>query len=483
LLVSGCGYNWLQWGGNSEHSGKNFAETTITAANVSSLHRVWDATLPPDPYLAADGAPVYFQNVSTPSGRHDLLFVETMSGDLVALDAHTGVRVWNTMFTSTTCAINNTRGPCYTTSSPAIDATGSYVYAYGLDGKVHKVAVGTGSEVTDAHWPEVATLKPFDEKGSSALATAVARSGAPYLYVTNSAYPGDAGDYQGHVTAINLATGAQRVFNSLCSDQPVHFAELVPPDCPEQQSGVWARAGVVYDPSNDHIYLASGNATYSPAAHDWGDSVLALNPDGSGNANGDPLDTYTPTNFDQLNSLDEDLGSTAPAILPVTDTRMVANLAVQGGKDQMLRLLNLDNLSGHGGPGFTGGELGTPIPVPQQGQVLGTPTVWTNPADGSTWVFIMNYVGSSALRVVYDAAGNPSLSLVWKTATAGTTATIANGVLYGADDHHLAAYNPTTGAQLWSDTTIGTVHWQSPIVVNGMLYFEDNTGHVYAYGL
>ena len=94
---------------------------------------------------------------------------------------------------------------------------------------------------------------------------------------------------------------------------------------------VWARGGVVYSAATDRIYLVTGNAAFSPASHHWGDTVLALNPDGSGNASGDPVDTYTPANFAQLNSQDLDLGSTAPAILPVTDTRKVRNLAVQGG--------------------------------------------------------------------------------------------------------------------------------------------------------
>ncbi len=71
---------------------------------------------------------------------------------------------------------------------------------------------------------------------------------------------------------------------------------------------MWARVGVVYSVATDRIYLVTGNATYSPAKHHWGDTVLALNPDASGNANGDPLDAYTPTNFDQLNTQDVDLG-------------------------------------------------------------------------------------------------------------------------------------------------------------------------------
>ena len=121
---------------------------------------------------------------------------------------------------------------CYTTSSPAIDPGRAFVYSYGLDGRVHKFAVADGTETTTGGWPQVATLKGFDEKGSSPLVFATARSGTTYLYSANGGYPGDAGDYQGHVTAINLSTGAQKVFNTQCSDQTVHFVTTPgTPDC------------------------------------------------------------------------------------------------------------------------------------------------------------------------------------------------------------------------------------------------------------
>src|SRR5207247_1137489 len=132
--------------------------------------------------------------------------------------------------------------PCYTTSSPAVDPNRQYVYSYGLDGYVHRCQVADGTEVTSGGWPELASLKPFNEKGSSALSIATAKNGTSYLYVTNGGYFGDQGDYQGHVTAINLADGSQQVFNANCSNQPVHFAQQPgTPDCPGVRSGIWAR--------------------------------------------------------------------------------------------------------------------------------------------------------------------------------------------------------------------------------------------------
>src|SRR5262245_24437521 len=90
--------------------------------------------------------------------------------------------------------------------------------------RYHKYAVRTGAEITGGGWPELVTRKPVIQKQAAALATANVRSGASYLYVTTSSY-GDAGDYQGHLATINLASGAQHVFNALCSDRgDVHFA-------------------------------------------------------------------------------------------------------------------------------------------------------------------------------------------------------------------------------------------------------------------
>ncbi len=480
LLSTGCLYNWTQFGGGAGHSGSNTAESTLTIANVATLHRVWQATLP----ATADGAPAYLGGVSSATGTRNLAFVTTRGGDIVAVDTATGATVWTKTFGPGTCKINNGSTTCYTTSSPAVDPGRAYVYSYGLDGKVHKLAVGTGTEVVTGGWPELVTLKGFDEKGSSALSIATRLNGTSYLYAATAGYPGDGGDYQGHIVAIDLATGAQRVFNTLCSSLAVHFVTNPgTPDCSNVQSGVWARAGTVYDAANDRLYISSGNGLYSPATHRWGDSVIALHPDGTGTAAGDPIDAYTPTNYQALQDADADLGSTLPAILPTPAASKVKRLAVMSGKDANLRLLNLDNLSGQGGPGHTGGEVGPIIGVPQGGGVLTQPTVWVNPADSSTWVFIGNNNGTSALKLVIDAQGNPTLATQWTKTTTSTTPLVANGVLYLAHGSTVGAYNPLTGAKVWSDSTLGAMHWQTPIVENGVLLIEDGSAHLNAYSL
>ena len=156
----------------------------------------------------ADTTPVFVSKVPTIGGIVDILVVSTMSGRVMAINAENGTIIWS---------VDGPVGPRWTTSSPAIDPNRKYVYAYGLDGYVHRYAIGDGSEVNRDGWPELITLKGEVEKCSSALSVVTTNSGDNYLYATIAAYPdpGDEGDYQGHLVAVNLADGSQHVFNAL----------------------------------------------------------------------------------------------------------------------------------------------------------------------------------------------------------------------------------------------------------------------------
>ncbi len=475
--TAAAAYDWPQFDLDAQHTGNNVSETVLSPENVGGLRRLFQVSLPD----TADGAPAYLNGVGTPSGVKDLLFVTTRAGHIVALDAHTGQQLWVHQYPAGPCRINNGFQPCYTTSSPAVDPNRSYVYSYGLDGYVHKYRVGDGMEITGGGWPELTTRKPFDEKGSSALSIATAKNGTSYLYVAQGGYFGDRGDYQGHLTTVNLADGSQHVFNTICSNQPVHFVEQPgAPDCSEVMSAIWARPGVVYSPDTDRIYMTTGNGTFDPASHHWGDSVIALNPDGTG-VDGNPLDSYTPANYQELQDRDADLGSTAPAILAAPPGSAVKHLAVQGGKDFKLRLLNLDDLSGRGGAGHTEGQIGQVIDTPQGGAVFSFPATWVNPADNASWVFVAGGDGVAGLRVMVGANGTPGLKVMWQAAGGGTSPIVANGVLYVAGSNAMRAFDPASGKQLWQDTSIGGIHWESPIVANGVLYITDENSQLTAY--
>lgn len=473
-------YDWLQFNGDPQHSGNNTRETAIHRNNVGRMLLRWQATLP----AYSDGASVLLEAVTTPSGIKDVVYVTTTAGHIVALDAATGSQLWIHQYAAGTCKINQNpaASACYTTSSPAIDPNRQYVYSYGLDGYVHKYQVGDGAEFVTGGWPQLATVKGFHEKSAGALTFATVGP-TTYLYAIHGGYPGDNGDYQGHVTAINLGTGAQNVFNTLCSNQTVHF-ELAPttPNCATARSAIWSRPGVVYHSGTGRIVMATGNGNFNGdiGGFNWGDSVIALNPDGSGSG-GKPVDAYTPTNQATLEAVDDDLGSSSPAILPAPANSVVQHLAVQGGKDAKLRLINLANLNGSGSPGPLGGEVAAIINVPQGGVVLTQPAVWRNLADSSTWTFVVNNSGGTGLKLFTDASGHPFLTSQWTTGTGGGSPLIANNLLYYAGGNALRALDPKTGTVLWTNTRIGGTHWQSPMVANGAAYVLDLSGRLTAF--
>jgi len=457
----------------------NKLETKISANNVATLKPLFQAKLAD----TADGAPVYLNSVQRANGKStDMVFMTLRNGILVALDANTGNVIWSRKNSANGCQINDSHNTCYTTSSPAIQPDGKFIYSYGLDGFVHKYAVADGTEAIDGVWPELTSSKPSHEKGSSALSIASDKSGGLFLYVAHAGYPGDKGDYQGHLTIINLINGTQNVFNAACSDQTVHFLDNpATPDCTSVQTAIWARPGTIYDPDTNKIYVSTGNGLFSPQQHDWGDSILALNPDGTGTKT-DPLDSYTPAEFERMDKTDADLGSTEPALLPTLPNSPAKHLAIQSGKDQKLRLVNLDNLNGSAKAGAVGGELAI-FNVPQAGEVLTMPVTMLDIDNSRAYIFIGNSKGLSAVVLQFDTKGKATFTTRWKTTDPSTSPLLVNGVLYAAGDHNLRAIDPLSGTVLWQDTNIGSIHWESPVIVNGILYLTDNGATLRAYTL
>lgn len=457
--------DWLQFGYDQAHSGNNPDESSIDAENVKYLRPLYSLE------LGSAAAPVYLSGVPGPDGPRDVLFVTLTNGHLTALDAATGAVIWSRQ--PADAAWHTTE------AAPAIDPSRNFVYGYGLDGKVHKYAVGDGTETIDGNWPIVSTLKPEVEHGSAALTIGHAASGTWYLYAVTNGFNGDGGDYQGHVTAINLATADAKVFNANCSNLAIHFVEngtFGVNDCATPRSGIWGRPGTIFDSATDRIYIttANGNFNANVGGYNWGDSVLALKPDASSDGLGNPADSYTPANFYELDMYDVDLGSGALAIVPAPAASKFQHLGAVVGKDAVVRLLNLDDMSGQNGPRFVGGEL----QALSAGGWIDAPTpqtaVWVDVhGDGSTWLFTAPPLsGVTGLQLVVDATGTPSLVTRWSVNLSFSSSPIvANDVLFAGDPPR--ALDPRTGAILWnppSDTTSYSTSWGQPILVNGRLY-------------
>ncbi|MET0226155.1 MAG: PQQ-binding-like beta-propeller repeat protein, partial [Dokdonella sp.] len=165
----------------------------------------------------------------------------------------------------------------------------------------------------------------------------------------------------------------------------------------------------------------------------------------------------------------------------------VQHLGMEVGKDFQLRLLDLDDMSGAGAPGHVGGELQM-LNLPQGGSGMREqPSVWVDPTEGSTWLFVSNRFGISGVQLGLDGSNQPLLTVRWTTTDSSTSTVIANNVLYNAGACSggicVIAHDPTTGAVLWTSPLIGAIHWQSPIVVDGAIYITDKNGQLWKFGL
>jgi outer membrane protein assembly factor BamB len=473
--------DWLQFAFDQGKSANNPNETAINLSTVAHLKQRFKISLTDVP----DGAPVLLSDVSTPNGIRDLVFLQGERGKIVAFDAHTGAQIWSKTFSGS--GIANT--------GPAIDPNRQFIYANANDGKVHKLAVGNGAEITGGGWPELAG----PGKASSELTIGTARDGTPYLYVSNEGH--------GHVTTINLRTGTQHVFSFACANRPdIHFgASGQPNDCSVNGPNPWSR-GPAFDAALDRFFQmgATNNGSTWVPGKVWRQSWVALAPDGSTqlrDGGGFPLDSYTPTDWADSVKSDRDIGSGGLLILPVGLSSRFPHLGVQPGKDRKIRLLNLADLSGKGGPGNLGGELQL-FDFSAMSMMRSQGAVWTNPADGAVWAFVPGEKGIAGFQIVVDAAGKPTMSLKWTLFNSWTTsAFVAGGVLYAANGggehttsistHQVQAINPTTGKVVWTGS-IGQHHWSSPILANGMLYMIDGnsggfgsgtSGHLIAWAL
>jgi hypothetical protein len=445
------GGDWPTFDFTPQRSGVGPADTGITGRNVRGLHvRVVSLN------GIVDAAAIELHAVKIGRRRRDAVFVTTTYGRTIAIDPGTGQRLWE----YTPRDLGTYDGSSQVTdTTPVADPDRRFIYAVTPDGIVHKLAVSSGREVRSGHWPVRITFDPAREKMDSPLGI----SGSAVIAATGG-YFGDAPTYQGHAVLIDRATGRiTHVFNTLCSQD--HGLINPPRSCPQSDSAIWGRAGVVVEPGSGRMLLATGNADFNGRT-DWGDSVLELSPTLN------LLHNWTPRDQANLNAHDTDLGSSSPVFLPTVGGR---HLLVQGGKDGQLHLLDRDRLDGTtGGAGpRVGGEL-QDVSTPGGGQLLTAPAVWMH--RGRVYLFVAEDSGTAAYLV--SGGAHPHLSVAWRNGASGTSPVLAGGLLYIYDeaDGSLDAYDPTSGARI---ATLGaaTGHWNSPIVVGGRIILPVGSYH------
>ena len=169
---------------------------------------------------------------------------------------------------------------------------------------------------------------------------------------------------------------------------------------------------------------------------------------------------WTPANQAQLNTSDLDLGSTSPALLP-------GGYAVQGGKDGMLRLLQLHRLPGVNAR--TGGELQT-LPAPGPTDVFTEPAVWKG-----TWVFVATSAGTEASAL----QGRAACTRCGRTAPAGRRRSSPAVCSTSPGTVRCTSTCRRAGARSRRCPT-GAIHWQSPIVADGRVAIAEGNANDHA---
>jgi outer membrane protein assembly factor BamB len=421
---------WRRFGYDPQRSNHVTAATGITAANVNRLVRrsiALDGTVDSSPILAGG-----------------LVVVTTSYGKAIALDSASGRVRWRFTPPRYSSWAGDYR---ITNASPVSD--GRFVWTAAPDGRIYKLVLATGRQVTSSGWPATVTRLPTREKLGTALNLSRGR-----VIVTTGGFVGDQPPYQGHVVALDARSGRiDGVFNALCSERK---ALQAPGTCAESGAAIWARSGAVVDPATGNLLVATGDGKWDGRRH-WGDSVLLLSPDARR-----LLQAWTPASQAELESGDVDLGSTAPVILP-------GRLVLQSGKDAIMRVLDLRHLNGRGGAGaVTGGEVQT-LPTPGGAGLL------TAPAVSGRLVFVADGSATAGYRL-----DGRRLRLIWRVGTAGTSPVVAGGLLYVYDPGGgLNVYVPETG-RLLARLPAGPGHWSSPIVAGGRVYLPEGNANAHA---
>jgi outer membrane protein assembly factor BamB len=467
----------LEYHGDAARSG-HYVVPALSWEAAAGLHR--------DPQFQAQLAgPVYTQPLYWhPPGGRALLLVATEQNLVYALDAQTGAPVWKV---SVGAPVPRSVLPCGNidplgiTGTPVIDAHSQALF---LDAMVlDKTARAprhliVGLSLKDGSmlpgWPiDVeavlkASAKSFNssvqnQRGALALA-------ANTVYVPYGGHFGDCGDYRGWVVGV-----------SLDSAHAVHSWSTR-----ARGGGAWATGGVSADASG--IYLVTGNTM---GAAQWGDgeAVIRLSPGLAFSATAQ--DFFAPSDWQQLDSRDVDLGGTNAPLLSVPGATP-SELVLALGKDGNAYLLSRAKLGG----------MGTSLLT----QKVSPSAIRTSPAyvvSGDAALVAFQGTGANCpggkvgdLTMLKITAGSPpGLTTAWCAAANGrgspiitTTDGRANATVWviGAEDsNRLRGFRADTGAVVFAGgaapEAMGEVRrFQTLIAVERRLYVAADQ-HVYAF--
>ena len=253
---------------------------------------------------------------------------------------------------------------------------------------------------------------------------------------------------------------------------------------------IWGVGGIASDGKNP--FVTTGN-TFSPPNWQGGEAVIRFQPGPI--FSGSPADYWVPENWQSLDNVDADLGSSGPLLVDVPDATP-SHLLVALGKDRNAYLVNRDNLGG----------ISAPIAVSQVASSTILQAAVTYRTKQNTYVaFRANNDGNTVLSAFrITPTDPPAIASGWSvnraaggcgspfvTSTDGTNNMIVWVV--GTEDHltagdqRLHGYDGNTGAVLYdgggaNELMAGTHYYSTTgIVARGRIYVAgDNKVYAFA---
>jgi outer membrane protein assembly factor BamB len=515
--------DWTTWGYDQQRSGWNQGETSLSRTNVSDLKLLWSAQLSTPPQgivLSTLTAPLVAEGVSTPQGAKNLVFLLGADDTVFALDADTGKVFWQKTFPNPATAMWPATWLCSNTvnDTPVIDKQNSIIFLITSDGKLRGLNLSDGTDrMTPANM-----IEPFARAWSLNLIDNIVYTtsgrGCGQLPAVKGAKPPVV---PGSVSAMDVSDLAHPLLTRFYTSG-------------NKYAGPWGRGGVTKGP-NGTVITQTADGLYDPAAGDFGETVLKLAPKATR-----LLDSFTPANWQFLNTQDLDFGSSSADVFPFQNRMLVA----VAGKEGVLYLLDAADLGGgrpnHSTPLYKSPQLGNDAAEgknPGQGVWGGITTYETT--DGKRFLYLPLWgpPSKNAPQFKFSGGAAPHGSIMaFQVVAEGDKVllipqwtspdmivpdppVVANGVLYaiqtgeqtiqspayvhGTQDeiNHSAlsakyrstpvnnlilfAFDAETGKQLYSSDKLITdwVHFSEPVVALGKVFLVTHDAHLYAFGL
>lgn len=442
-----AGIDWSTYGFDLQRTGSNPSETGIGTGNVGNLHVLWSVNLGAVMIAqAVEAAGVLVNNAPT-----NVIYIGTEHGDFYALDASNGSTVWHKNLGSiqTNCfdmpdAIFGIGG------AGVIDRSASLVYVPGGDGDLHALDLATGAEAPG--WPVTGVFTPSQDHvyGGPNLDAAIGK-----IYVTVASHC-DHTPYRGKLEEIDVATH--------------HVQKIFYPAGDQNGGGIWGPGGAAIDPSNNHVFVATGNALTNPEYYLYSEDVVELTKGLR----------VLGSNYPGLQGGDVDFGAT-PVVFqaPGCPTEVVAK-----NKSGVLVLYKEGRLN-HG--------------YIQRLQVASVNGYQFNGIPAWSPATNRLYIGNSsnsnsdiykAGMIAFRVNAKCKLKLAWQAAESVTgdhsvsPPTVANGVVFYGQGYENKeyAYDASIGAILWnSGSGIGGGLYAAPTVINGQLLVPSWDHKLYAF--